>query len=369
MSKKTHFKYKYGEIRYPVFFPDATRALVKSLDSDDIRATRTTGILVNTFHLWHVLDKSVLEAFGGIREYMGWRGAVISDSGGFQVMSVVKKGVNSGKITDEGVVFHPSRNRKVVFTPEESVRLQMSLGTDMVVVLDDFTDPKDDYDQALVTVNRTLQWAQRSKNEFQKICQEKGLTDKKRPYLLGVTQGGEFMDLRESCTKDLVKIGFDGLGWGGWPFVDGKINFKSAEVISHNVPKDYLLYGLGIGKPEDIINCFKLGFNIFDCVLPTRDGRHGRLYVYDALTIDEIDVTRDSFYHFFNTKKNSNIADTSKISTACDCSLCLNYSVGYLVHLFKLGDPIAGRLASIHNLRFFSILMEKLQTATFSDLS
>lgn len=366
MPKNKYFKHKYGQIPYPVFFPDATRALVKSLDSDDIRATQTTGILVNTFHLWHILDKSVLEAFGGIREYMGWKGAVISDSGGFQVMSVVKKGVNPGKITDEGVVFYPSNSRKIVFTPEESVRLQMSLDTDMVVVLDDFTDPRDDYNQAKKTVDRTLEWAKRSKAEFKKICLEKGKTKENRPYLLGVVQGGEFMDLRESCTRDLVKIGFDGLGWGGWPIVDGKLNFKSAEVISQNVPDDYLLYGLGIGKPEDIIKCFKLGYNIFDCVLPTRDARHGRLYVFDAENTSDIDVTKDSFYHFFNTRKFANIADTSKVSQYCDCSLCLNYSVGYLVHLFKLKDPIAGRLASIHNLRFFSILMEKLQTTTFS---
>lgn len=292
---------------------------------------------------------------------MGWDGAVISDSGGFQVMSVVKKGITPGKITDEGVVFHPSRNRKIVFTPEASVKLQMDIGTDLVVVLDDFTDPKSDRDEALDTVERTLDWARRSKAEFEKICSEKGIVGNKRPYLIGVVQGGEYMDLRKYCTEELVKIGFDGLGWGGWPFVDGKLNFKSAEVIAENTPKNYLLYGLGIGKPEDILKCFKLGFNIFDCVLPTRDARHGRLYVFDAPEISQIDLSKEKFYHCENPKKLSHISDPSKITSYCDCTLCQNYSKGYLSHLFKTGDPTAGRLASIHNLRFYSILMELLQ--------
>lgn len=357
-----YFRYKNGKLPLPVFFPDATRAVVKTLDTTDIEGTGTPGILVNTYHLWHQLPKIVLEKFGGIREYMNWKGAVISDSGGFQVMSVIKKGITEGKITDEGIVFHPSKNKKVVFSPEDSIRLQMSLNTDMVVVLDDFTDPQDGRKKALESVKRTVSWATRCKKEFEKICKEKKLVEKKRPYLLGVVQGGEFMDYRKLCIKELVKIGFDGLGWGGWPIdKKGKLDLKSAKVIAKYSPKDYLLYGLGVGKPEDIVACVKLGFMIFDCVLPTRDGRHGRLYVFNSNSIGKIDVGKKDFYSLYNGDKEKHAGDTSKISEYCDCILCKNYSKSYLAHLFKIGDMTAGRLASIHNLRFYSILMSKLR--------
>lgn len=348
--KPKFFRYKYGKLPLPLFFPDATRAVVKTLDSLDIESTFTPGILVNTFHLWQSLSPELLAKFGGVRPFMNWKNAVISDSGGFQVMSVIKKGIVKGKITDEGVVFNPSRGKRIVFTPEESIRFQMSLGTDMAIVLDDFTNPNDEKKKAEETVERTVAWAKRSKAEFEKICRQRGFGKNNRPYLLGVVQGGEFMDLRKKCTKELVRIGFDGLGWGGWPFVDGKINFESAKVIAENSPESYFLHGLGIGKPEDIIKCFEIGFNIFDCVLPTRDGRHGRLYVF----------SEKSFY-YFDAKKEANRMDNLKVSEFCDCILCKNYSKAYLYHLFKIGDVSAMRLSSIHNLRFYSILMEKIQ--------
>lgn len=350
MIGKKFFKFKGGKLPLPVFFPDATRGVIKSIDTKDLEETKTQGILVNTFHLWQNPGGNFFNDFGGIRKFMNWNGAVISDSGGFQVMSVIKKGIVQGKITDEGIAFHKGRNKKLIFTPEESIKFQMSLGVDMVVVLDDFTGPEDNHKKALDTVERTISWAKRSKAEFEKICKKKGLTKEDRPYLLGVVQGGEFMDLREYCTKELVKIGFDGLGWGGWPFNEGKINFKSAEVIAKNSPSDYLLYGLGIGKPEDIVECVKLGFTIFDCVLPTRDARHGRLYVWD-----------DKFYSYYDAKKQKNEGDKNPVSASCDCLLCKNYSRAYLYHLFKIGDTTALRLATIHNLFFYSTLMEKLR--------
>ncbi len=346
----------------PVFFPDATRAVLKCLDSNDIQSTKTKGILVNTYHLWQGLPQKVLAEFGGVREFMNFDGAVISDSGGFQVMSVIKKGVVKGKVKDEGVVLYPGKNRKLVFSPEDSIEYQMRLNTDMVVVLDDFTEPASSEKNAKETVERTILWAKRSKERFEKLCRSKGLTEAGRPYLLGVVQGGEFPDLRTHCAKELAKIGFDGFGWGGWPIdKDGNLDVASAKIIAENAPEDYLLYGLGVGKPDDIVRSVDLGFGIFDCVLPTRDGRHGRLYVYNAQTLKDINVEVSDFYSFYDAKKEKHLTDKSPISTACDCLLCKNYSRGYLSHLFKIGDTSAMRLASIHNLRFYSILVEKLQ--------
>jgi queuine tRNA-ribosyltransferase len=240
----------------------------------------------------------------------------------------------------------------------------MKLKSDMVIVLDDFTDPKESYDEAKKSVERTISWALRSKKEFEKICRRNKLSEKSRPYILGVVQGGKFQDLRKYCAEELVKIGFDGFGYGGWPMDDeGNFDFKSAKTIADNTPKDYFLYGLGVGKPDDIVKCAKLGFNIFDCVLPTRDARHGRLYVYDSESIDQINPTKPNFYSFFTPEKQKYFNDDSPVSTACDCLLCRRYSKAYLSHLFKIGDFTAGRLATIHNLRFYSILMDKLRAS------
>ena len=348
---KKYFRSKCGNIPMPVFFPDATRAVIKTVDSEDIKKTKTLGILVNTFHLWREMNEGVLKKFGGISPFMNWNGAVISDSGGFQVMSVIKSGEMKGKITDEGVVMYPSQNKKVVLTPEKSVAFQMKLMTDMVVVLDDFTTPDSTYDEAKESVQRTIAWAKRSKREFEKISKKTG----RKPYLLGVVQGGYFQDLRKYCTQELVKIGFDGLGYGGWPLnKDGTFDYKSAKTISDNSPKDYLLYGLGIGKPDEIVKLTKMGYGIFDCVLPTRDARHKRLYVFKSKSL------KGKFYKYFTPDKSKYLKDTSKVSKHCDCLLCNNYSKAYLAHLFKNEPMAAMRLATIHNLRFYSMLMEKV---------
>lgn len=361
ITKRMFFKSKNGNIPLPVFFPDATRALIKSLDTRDIESTKTLGVLVNTFHLWQELGGDVLKKFGGIGNFMNFKGGTISDSGGFQVMSVVKSGALKGKITDEGVIFYPTKKTKKILTPEKSIEFQMKLATDMVVVLDDFTDPKYSYDEAKDSVERTIAWAKRSKNEFEKICKDRKLNEDTRPYILGVVQGGKYQDLREYCAKELVKIGFDGLGYGGWPIDEnGNFDYESARTIAENAPKNYFLYGLGVGKPEEIVALTKLGFNIFDCVLPTRDARHGRLYVYNADSIENIDIEKDNFYSFYTPDKEKYYKDVSSVSEACDCVLCKRYSRAYLAHLFRVGDFTAGRLATIHNLRFYSILMEKL---------
>ena len=348
----------------PVFFPDATRAVVRSIDTSDLELTKTPGILVNTFHLWQELGEDVVKKFGGIGNFMSWHGGIISDSGGFQVMSVIKSGTIKGEITDEGAVFYPSKNKKVILTPEKSIQFQMSLKTDMVVVLDDFTDPQVGYDEAKKSVIRTIDWAKRSKDEFEKICRRNELSEKPRPYILGVVQGGKFQDLRKYCTEELTKIGFDGFGYGGWPINnEGKFDMETAKTIAENAPKDYFLYGLGVGKPDDIVACARLGYNIFDCVLPTRDARHGRLYVYNAGSIDEINITKPNFYSFYTPEKQKYFSDKSPVSLACDCLLCRKYSKAYLAHLFKINDFTAGRLATIHNLRFYSLLTEKLRDA------
>jgi queuine tRNA-ribosyltransferase len=355
------FKSKNGEVPLPVFFPDATRAVIRTLDSSDIESTKTPGILVNTYHLYKDLGKKVVEEHDGIRQFMSWKGALISDSGGFQVMSLAKRSDKRGTINDDGVTFKLQGKEKITLTPEKSIQFQMVLKPDMAVVLDDFTEPGVSYEEARDTVERTILWAKKSKEEFLKICEKEKIKEEDRPYLLGVVQGGEYLDLREYCAKELVKIGFDGFGYGGWPIKDnGDFNYDVARVIAENSPKDYLLYGLGIGKPDEIVKCFDMGYYIFDCVLPTRDARHSRLYVYNANSISDINIRDDNFYSFFNPSKQKYYHDTEPLSKACDCLLCTRYTRSYLHHLFKNDETTSLRLATIHNLRFYSLLMERL---------
>jgi queuine tRNA-ribosyltransferase len=293
---------------------------------------------------------------------MSWSGGVISDSGGFQVMSLAKKFGGKHPVSNEGVKFKiPGTNKRILFTPQMSIDMQMALKTDMVVVLDDFTDIDADARKERETVVRSIMWAKDCKKIFEKACDDHKIAKENRPYLLGVVQGGNNPDLRKECTQRLVEIGFDGLGWGGWPIMDGKINFETAKIIGDNSPENYFLYGLGVGKPEDIVESVKLGWNIFDCVLPTRDARHKRLYVYNSDSIADIDVFSQNFYSFYIPDKQIYTNDLAPVSTACDCLLCTRYNRSYLRHLFQVGDMTAGRLATIHNLRFYSILMEKLQ--------
>ncbi|MFH0943454.1 MAG: tRNA guanosine(34) transglycosylase Tgt [Candidatus Beckwithbacteria bacterium] len=358
MNKR--FKYSKGELNCPVFFPDATRAVIKSLDSVDIAKTKTEGILVNTFHLLTDMGKKIKN----VKQFMNWSGAVISDSGGFQVMSLAK--TQGGKVSDLGVKFNLSKKKSILLTPEKSIEFQMRLNPDMLVVLDDFTLAKASYKEAKETVDRTVLWAKRSKIEFEKICKRKKISKASRPYLLAVVQGGDYLDLRKVCAEKLIEIGFDGYGYGGWPLTDeNKFNYAVAETIAKIIPKQFFLYGLGIGKPDEVVNLVKLGYDIFDCVLPTRDARHGRLYIYTAKDIKSIDLTQPEFYQYFSPDKDRNYADVRPVSTACDCLLCTNYSRAYLRHLFKINDSTAMRLATIHNLRFYSILMEKLKGKVF----
>lgn len=369
MIPPKYFRSANGNLNLPVFFPDATRAVLRSLDTRDIEETKTNGLLVNTLHLYKELGLDFVKKNSGIGNFMDWHGALISDSGGFQIGSLIKMYPGGGKVTDSGVTFKPEGEKKIILTPEKSIEFQMELGVDMVVVLDDFTDPKATYNEAKESVDRTILWAKKSKDKFDEICKLKKISNAKRPLILGVVQGGYFQDLRKYCIQELIKIGFDGFGYGGWPQnLDKTFDYESAKTICDNAPDGSFLYGLGIGKPHEIVNLVNMGFSIFDCVLPTRDGRHGRAYVFNADSIENINIGSKNeiidsiFYKFVSLKKGKMMNDNSKLSEACDCLTCSRYSVSYLSHLFRINEFTAGRLVTIHNLRFYSILMEKLRS-------
>lgn len=340
----------------PLFFPDATRGFVRALSWDDVRAVHLPGILVNTFHLLREQGEARTKTVGGIRPLIGWDGAIISDSGGFQVMSIAKKG--SGRVTDEGVVFVLDQVEHLL-TPEVSIQYQLTMKTDLCVVLDDFTPPNATYLEAQETVRRTTLWAKRCRAQFD------ALTHSPKPYLIAVVQGGAYPDLRLQSLTELMEIGFDGYGYGGSVLKsDGSFDLETAALIAHHAPTDALLYGLGIGKPADIVACYQLGWQIFDCVLPTRDARHKRLYTYTAQDTPSINVLVPNFSTTYNPTHASHQTESIPVSSACDCELCLHYTRSQLYALWKAKDPAVLRLATIHNLRFYAILMEKLGQIT-----
>lgn len=375
-SMQKNFKKLDGTtLPYPLFFPDATRGEVRQLSFDDVKKVGLPGILVNTFHLLRLVGtEKTLEA-GGIHKYLGWDGAMISDSGGFQVMSIAKKYGGNSTVTDEGVTF-TINGQSHHFSPEDSIKYQMAMRTDLMVVLDDFTPPDATYEEAEETVRRTTLWAKRCKEEFEKIWAQQSSPatagrgselKRHKPYLIGVVQGAYFEDLRRRSMKELTEIGFDGYGYGGFPMKDGKFDTVTAELIAREVngrtqgSAPTLLYGLGIGKPDDIVKCVNLGWQIFDCVLPTRDARHGRLYVYTAETMDKIEVQKEGFYEFYNPRQAKHLEENIPVSSACDCELCTTITRAEFATMWRARDERVLRLATIHNLRFYAILMEKLR--------
>lgn len=346
---------------YPLFFPDATRGVVRAVDNEDIRETGIQGVLINTYHMWRMIPHEKMRKWGGVAAFMRWRGAIISDSGGFQAMSLIKK--SGGKITDEGLWFKPPNSPRVLLTPEVSISYQLAMQTDLVVVLDEYTHEGATEREERVSVERTIGWAKRSKIAFEKECARLEIPKEERPYLVAVNQGGKNLKLRRECNERLAEIGFDGYGHGGDGFdAERQLDMQISQAVVDSAPKGALLYGLGVGKPEDIVRLVRQGYQIFDCVIPTRDARHGRLYVYKAKTVAEIDLENLDFYYYYVPSKAEYRESDEPISTACDCHTCTHYSRAYLSHLCRLNETLAYRLATIHNLRFYAILMEKLRT-------
>lgn len=360
------FKVRNREFKLPMYFPDATRGVVRSLSSEDLIQAKIEGLVVCPYHLMSNPGTSTLKDFKGLAQFMNWQGLITSDSGGFQIMSLLYTKRTKGKITDEGIDFaweHSGKQEKVSFTPELSIQTQFAINADIMIALDHFTDPSlTDEDDVKKSVVRTIEWGKRAKEEFEKQIALRKITKAKRPLLLGVVQGGAFPKLRELCAKALREINFDAYGFGGSP-MNAKKQFdcKILQVTADAMPNDKLKFALGVGKPQDIVQGFKMGYNLFDCVLPTRDARHERLYIYSK-SLDNADLYNDKgLYQYLYITSDQYKRDSRPISKFCDCFTCQNYSRSYLHHLFKVKESLVWRLATIHNLRIYSSLIERLR--------
>lgn len=347
------------QITLPIFCPDATRGVLRSVDSKDITNTGIQGLIVNTYHLLNTPGVEVLQNTTGAANFMNWPGLTISDSGGFQVFSLLHRKSGLGRITDGGVTFSLD-GTKHTLTPESCIQAQFEIGADVMVCLDDC--PPQDLNEAdmIRSIDRTLAWAARCKLEYEKQIKMRKLTNSTRPLLFAVVQGGNSVAQRTRCAQELIKIGFDGYGFGGWPIDEaGKLNTKILELVADLTKDSPFRYALGVGDPQSCVACVGMGYNIFDCVLPTRDARHGRLYVWKSEP-NESDLTKD-FYDYMRIDKSEFAKDNLPINEYCDCYTCQNYSRAYVRHLFKINDTLAYRLATIHNVRFYAQLFEQLQ--------
>ncbi len=358
MARLTELVTGHGTARLPAFFPDATRAIVRTVDAQDLQRCGIQGLIVNTFHLTHAPGVGLIKSQGGAHAFMGWDGPIISDSGGFQAMSMIRENARYGSVSDAGITFTnvDARNRrKLRLTPEKCIQIQFDLGSDVMMCLDDCPRADASKDEVAGSVRHTIRWAQECKAEYERQREARRLEDAERPRLFAIIQGGYSKQLRWQCAEALIEIGFDGYGFGGWPLnQEGELAEATLAYTARLMPDALPKYAMGVGSPEAILRCVEMGYDLFDCVLPTRDARHERLYC--------LDEGSDPFaYSFLYIGDDKHKRDPRPISERCDCACCSHHSRSYLHHLFQIQDGLAQRLATIHNLRFYAQWMERLR--------
>ncbi len=333
----------YGTYDTPMFMPVGTRATVKGLSPEELKAEKCGIILSNTYHLWLRPGEDIVDHCGGLHKFMNWDGPILTDSGGYQVFSLAKN--KQKDITEEGVHFKSHIDGKKLFlTPEKSIEIQNKLDSDIAMSFDECPPATADYNYLKNSVERTLRWAARGKAVHKNPNQA----------LFGIVQGGPIEDLRKHSAIETVKMDFDGYSIGGVANDDEckEDMYKAIDYSVPYLPKDKLRYLMGVGEPVDIIEGVIRGVDIFDCVIPTRIARHGQAF------------TRDGKINLHNAKYKE---DTTLLDPECDCYTCQRYSKAYIRHLITTEESLGGRLLSIHNIRFLVRLCEELREAIKND--
>ena len=350
-------------IQFPAFFPDGTYGGVKAVSAEDLKTVGTDGIVMNAYHLYRKPGLNCIKKHGGIHAFSGWDGPILTDSGGFQVYSLIRENPKHGQILKDKIIFRPDQGgEKVIFTPEKCIQMQFAVKSDIIVCLDYCTAPDDPAEEQEKSVETTIRWASLCKQEFEKLM--RGKKQDYKPLLFAVIQGGSDKELRKRCARELIDMGFDGYGYGGWPLdSNGNLVMDMLKYTAGLMPNNTVKYAMGLGKPEEIATLVKVGYNLFDCVIPTREARHNRLYAFTCPP-NEANLTDKRFYRYIHILDDKYQMDTSPVSEYCDCPVCANHSKAYLRHLFKTNDPSAYRLATMHNLRFYSMLMEALRNCS-----
>jgi len=340
-DKKTYGRYgiyetSHGLFETPNFMPVATIGNVKTMKINDLKMVNVDVIITNTYHLHLRPGEKIIEGFGGIHKFTGWHEPLFSDSGGFQAFSLAK----IRKIEDDGIIFSSHIDGSThIFTPESVIDIQTKLGSDTMMPLDECVPYPAGYGYAEEALNRTIKWAKRSKKHFSKV--------KRNNELFGIIQGSVYKDLRKIAVSEIVSLDFDGYAIGG--IAVGEPQELGLEIVQFTaplLPKNKMRYLMGVGTPEDILYSVSFGIDIFDCVLPTRNGRTGTFFTNNGK---------------INIKNSVYAKDNSPIDEECDCYTCKNYSKGFLRHLFLSGEILGMHLGTIHNLYFYTKLMKDIR--------
>ena len=326
-----------GEIRTPAFMPVGTAATVKAMMPENVRATGADILLGNTYHLMLRPGAERVHNLGGLHKFMNWQGPILTDSGGYQVMSLT----DLRKLTEEGVKFKSHIDGSLHnLTPEYSMEIQRLLGSDIVMSFDECTPFSATEKQAKSSMDLSMRWAQRSRDAF---------GDRPGYALFGIQQGSTFKDMRAESAEKLTKIGFDGYAVGGLAVGEGQdLMFEVLEYAPNQLPQDKPRYLMGVGKPDDIVGAVQRGIDMFDCVLPSRSGRTGQA------------LTRRGAINMRNSRHRD---DQRPLDETCECPCCKNYSRAYIHHVHKAGEIISSMLLTWHNLHYYQILMSELRDA------
>ena len=340
---------EHGVIETPFFMPIATKGAVKTLSALDMEELNAQILLSNTYHLMLRPSMNSMERLGGLHKFMGWNKPILTDSGGYQVFSLSK--INN--ITEDGVTFNSHIDgAKINLTPEISMQMQSVIGSDIIMQFDDVAAGKSSFDRFQDAMERSLRWAQRCKDSYNK-----------NQKLFGIVQGGVHESLRQKSAEGLVDIGFDGYAIGGLSVGEPKEDcYKMTNFTCGFLPENKPRYFMGGGTPEDIVYYVSVGVDMFDCVITTRNARHGSLFVWkeDPETINW-DNWPTNFYENVKIKNEKYTYDESPIDKYCTCKTCTTTTRSYVRHLFATNEILGLRLATIHNLHFYLTLMKSLR--------
>ncbi len=337
----------HGTINTPVFMPVGTQATVKTIAPNELKDIGVEIVLANTYYLLLRPGDRLIRQAGGLHRFMSWDRPVLTDSGGYQVFSLSK----SRKIQEEGVEFRSHIDGKSCFlSPEEAIKVQNNLGADIIMAFDECSPYPCEYNEAKQSMERTLRWAKRCKEQFSK---ETEVLLNHKCSLFGIVQGGIYNDLRKQSIEETINIGFDGYALGGLSV--GEPKNLMYEVLNYTLPflpEEKPRYLMGIGTPEDLWNCVELGIDMFDCVMPTKNARNGQLFT----TFGKVNIKNAQYKD-----------DFSSLDPECNCYTCRNFTKAYLSHLFRVGEILALRLNTLHNLYFMVKLMTKIRKAIEED--
>lgn len=328
---------KHGTIDTPAFMPVGTCGTVKAMMPESVAATGAQILLGNTYHLMLRPGADLVEKMGGLHKFMNWDKPILTDSGGFQVMSLT----GLRKLTEEGVTFSSHVDGKKFFlSPEESMKIQHKLDSNITMCLDECVKLPAPYETVKKSMEMSMRWAKRSKEAF---------VDRDGYGIFGIQQGGDYQDLRQISADKLKEIGFDGYAIGGLAVGEGQeVMFKVLDYAPGMLPEDKPRYLMGVGRPDDIVGAVLRGVDMFDCVMPTRSGRTAQAFTQ---------------YGSVNIRNARHKEDNRPLEADCDCPLCRNYTRAYIHHLQKCNEVLAIMLLTWHNIRYYQRLMQGLRNA------